>query len=105
MGRTKKEKEQKIIQKLPVSPYLLFLVGTLFVLIVFLSIQTSSLGATLVNLEDKQNELVKTNRSLSDKLVKKSSLTSADQKAEELGFTKPQTIVYLNKVEPVAKLP
>lgn len=103
MGRTKKE--PNILQKLPASPYLLILAGILFVLVVYLSIQTSSLGATLVNLEEKQSELVKLNRSLSDKLVKTNSLTSADQKAEELGFTKPQNVVYLNKVEPVAKLP
>ena len=102
MGRTK---EPNILQRLPVSPYLLVLVGALFVLVVFFSIQTSSLGATLVKLEERQNELVKLNRSLSDKLVKTNSLTSADQRAEELGFTKPHTIVYLNKVEPVAKLP
>ena len=103
MGRTKKE--PNIVQKLPVSPYLLVLVGTLFVLVIYLSIQTSSLGATLVNLEERQGELAKENRSMSSKLVNTNSLTSADLKAEELGFTKPQNVVYLNKVEPVAKLP
>jgi cell division protein FtsL len=72
---------------------------------VFSTIQTATNGARLANLEMQEQSLSSENRELSDECAKSSSLTNIYKKADELGYIKPQNILYANKQLPVAQLP
>lgn len=79
----------------------------LFVFIVaqvFFTVQNATSGAKLKILEEKEEKLVKENRRLSRKLVETTALSSIEKKAEDLGFSKPQQIMYINTEEAVAQL-
>lgn len=95
---TKKE----ISLKPPV--YVVVLLVVFIIATVYTTIKTSSLGAILVDLESKEKELLSENANLSDSLVHLSSMTSIEKKAEDLGFVKPQNVIYLGKQESVAQL-
>ena len=79
--------------------FVIFIIAT-----VYTTIKTSSLGTTLVDLESKEKELISENANLADSLVHLSSMTSIEKKAEDLGFVKPQNVIYLGKQESVAQL-
>lgn len=83
---------------LPVA--LLLLIAT-----VFISIETSSFGDKLSQVRKQENLLSEANKNLSDKLVKSSSLTFVEKKAEELGYKRPEKVFYITEKETVAKLP
>lgn len=72
---------------------------------VILALPTASSGATLVELERKEAELVKKNRELKDELVQSSSLFQLGENAQNLGFIKSEVTVYIDSGEVVAKLP
>ncbi len=81
---------------------------TLIVLVianVFFTVSVSASGTELTNIEKKQNALLFKNQELTDKITNESSLSRIREKAESLGFFKPENIVYVTTVEPVAKLP
>lgn len=79
------------------------LVGILLVASVILTIDTATSGAEIAKLEKTQASLIQENSSITDSLVKSSSLNSADGKAKELGFTQPERIVYISQKEAVAE--
>ena len=72
---------------------------------VFYTISSAVSGAEISNLENKEVLLKDQNRVYKEEMVVKSSLTSIEKKAMELGFVKPQEVVYIAEKETVAKLP
>lgn len=81
---------------------------TLIVLVianVFFTVSVSASGAELTSIEKTQTELLSRNQELTDKITSESSLSVVGEKADSLGFAKPDNIVYVTAVEPVAKLP
>ncbi len=72
---------------------------------VFFTVSVSASGAELTNIEKTQNILLSKNQELIDKITNESSLSTIREKADSLGFSKPENIVYMTAVEPVAKLP
>lgn len=80
------------------------LIGSTAILAVFLTIFISASGAELTHLEKKEQTLIIENRILLSQSLKSSSLSSLEEKAQELGFISPEKIVYLKAKEPVAQL-
>ena len=81
---------------------------TLIVLVianVFFTVSVSASGAELTSIEKIQSTLSSKNQELTDKITSESSLSTIGEKADSLGFIKPENIVYVTGVEPVAKLP
>lgn len=72
---------------------------------VIFTVSVSASGAELTNIEKTQNALFSKNQELRDKITNESSLSAIGEKANSLGFSKPENIVYVTGVEPVAKLP
>lgn len=72
---------------------------------VFFTVSVSASGAELTSIEKTQSNLLSKNQELTDKITNESSLSTIGEKADSLGFSKPENIVYLTAVEPVAKLP
>jgi cell division protein FtsL len=79
--------------------------GLFVVFYLFLTLQTVSSGTKLDSLEKTEQDLAKQNKDLTLQLVEASSLTKLSQKAQDLGFGKPQLTVYLTQEDAVAKLP
>lgn len=75
------------------------------VVIVFFTIEFSTLGAHVAALEREEADLVREKQNLSNQLINSSSLSEMGEKAEELGFKKPGEIIYISEKEAVAKLP
>jgi hypothetical protein len=71
---------------------------------VFFTIQTSAMGAELSLYEHKSIELTKENQELKTALVSQSSLSETQEKAEELGYVRPSTIVFVKENAPVTAL-
>ena len=81
---------------------------TLIVLVianVFFTVSVSASGAELTSIEKTQSALSSKNQELTDKISNESSLSTIGGKADSLGFSKPENIVYVQAVEPVAELP
>lgn len=72
---------------------------------IFITIQTTSAGAKLVDLEEKVKSLQLENRRLSEELVHNTSLTDVEKSANELGFKKPDNTLFINSNDFVAKIP
>lgn len=72
---------------------------------VYFTIEMATSGAEVARMEKREIALVKENRTLSDSIVKLSSLNQIEQKAQEMGFNSPQQVLYLGQEDPVAKLP
>lgn len=72
---------------------------------VFFTVSVSASGAELTSIEKVQTTLSSRNQELTDKITSESSLSTIGEKAEILGFSKPENIVYVTQLEPVAKLP
>lgn len=89
------------------TKYILFIVaGVLAVSSIFMTVETTTSGLEVSELRQKQTELSQEKRSLENTLVRSLSLTDLQEKSGELGFTKPQTLVFVSdEKEAVAKLP
>ncbi|OGM15538.1 hypothetical protein A2V56_03595 [Candidatus Woesebacteria bacterium RBG_19FT_COMBO_42_9] len=79
-------------------------VGIFLVTTVAFTIETATSGAELAELTRQEQELLEVNRKLSASLLKVSSLTTLGERAENLGFLKPVTIIYLLEPKEVAKV-
>lgn len=75
----------------------IFLVTT-----VFLTLTTATSGAEVAKLEDEEAILIRANSELSDQIVNASSLSGTFKKAESLGFSKPEKIIYFSSQDTVA---
>ncbi|MFC1625551.1 hypothetical protein ACFL1Q_00715 [Patescibacteria group bacterium] len=88
--------------------YLLILITGLFLVSsVYLTIQTVTTGAELVELDSQKDGCLNNRRDLENELVKSVSVSNLVEKSSELGFVKPdeESIVYISADEAVAKLP
>ena len=74
----------------------------LFLVNVFVAILSSSRGAEVVENERELAELVRENRSIQSRISEESSLTKLQEQMEELGFGKPEKIIYYNTEKPFA---
>lgn len=72
---------------------------------IFLTIETVTAGAETAKLERQEAVLIQENRDISEKVVKGTSLAEVSQKAQELGFVRPDEVIYIGEAQPVAKLP
>jgi hypothetical protein len=72
---------------------------------VYLTIEAATSGANLADLSQKEAVLIRENDSLANEMVKNSSLNGLGKKAEDMGFVKPQTVIYISEKDAVAKLP
>lgn len=80
-------------------------IGLFLATTVFLTIDNTTKGARLAELGKEEIKLLEQNRKLSNDLVKASSLISLEEKAESLGFKKPEKIIYVLGSSQVAKIP
>ena len=72
---------------------------------VIFTVSVSASGAELASIEKTQSTLLSKNQEFMDKITNESSLSTIGEKADSLGFSKPENIVYVTAIEPVAKLP
>lgn len=72
---------------------------------VYITIQTASTGARLMVLEKEEAKLISDKQKLSAEIIKSSSLIKVEEKAKDIGFTKPQNTIYITGEEFVARLP
>ncbi len=79
--------------------------GILVATSVFLTIETATSGAEVANLDKTTAELTNQKRVLEESLVKGISMSQLQEKSVELGFVKPENLVYVSGVAPVANLP
>jgi hypothetical protein len=85
---------------------LIIVLIVIFVANVFYTIGAAASGAEITKLENEATALASQNQNYKEQIMQKSSLTEVETKATELGFMKPQSVVYAAKVEAVAaKLP
>ena len=62
-------------------------------------------GEEAAKLEIKSSQLLRTNQALRESLARQTSLTQIAQKAQDLGFIRPDSVVYVDLAKPVAALP
>lgn len=72
---------------------------------IFLTIEMVTSGAETAKLERQESILTQENKDLSEKVVKGTSLAGIEGRADELGFRKPEEVIYIGQTRPVAKLP
>lgn len=80
------------------------IMGVFLISTVFLTIQSTSVGSKLADLEREERELVEENQKLSKRLVSSMSLTKIRDQSEDLGYAKPESTVFLGSTEAVASL-
>jgi len=87
----------------------IILIGTVVVLAVssiFLTIETATTGVEISRLEKTGSTLTDQKQVLDGSLVKTLSIAQLQEKGVELGFVKPENLIYVAEVVPVAvKLP
>jgi hypothetical protein len=102
--KNKKQKKVLIGNKKPMV-FAWLVVGVFVVLQVFLAVHSASTGAELAHFEKEASQLSNQNRTLSDELIRSSSLLKTGESSEDLGYFAPQNTLYLTSDEFVAKLP
>ena len=100
--RTKKFKLSKSnkITRISWIVLILFAVGG-----IYLTISTANAGAKLAYLEGLETKIVEENQRLKRELVELNSLKSLEVRAGELGFSRPDKLIYLTEDKTVAKIP
>jgi len=87
------------------SPIIWVVVGIFIVFNIFFTIQISTSGAELSDLQDEKERLIEENQALEREIVKNSSLRNLEKDADTLGFIKPQKVIYITEEQVVAKAP
>lgn len=82
----------------------LTLFGILLMGIVISSIFSTTNGVILKNLEQEIDSLQRENKELTFKLNESGSLSKIVIRVADEGFIKPQTIIYLTKVDSLARI-
>lgn len=80
---------------------LLALVTTVFLQLVVTTVLAGR-GDEVAKLEEEAKRVERENGVLKQELAQKSSLHEILSEAEKLGFTQPESFVYINTTEPVA---
>lgn len=103
---TRKIQGKHINKKGSLKNYILMSIcGVLVILSVAMTVETATSGLEIASFEKTEGSLIDTKRDLEETLVKTLSSRELRQKSEELGFTKPEDLVYITQILPVAKLP
>ncbi|KKR90033.1 MAG: hypothetical protein UU51_C0013G0006 [Microgenomates group bacterium GW2011_GWC1_41_20] len=99
-------KENRTIRR-SLTKYVLFTVaGILAISSIFMTVETATSSVEVSTLRQKEAELSMEKRNLENTLVRSLSMSDLEGKGNELGFTKPQAVVYVSgSEESVAKLP
>jgi hypothetical protein len=84
---------------------LIGVVSVLAISSIAMTIETATSGNEMSKLERTRRELINQKEDLEESLVKAMSLGELQEKSLDLGFTKPQDLVYITPGEAVAKLP
>jgi hypothetical protein len=100
-----KGKKSFVIFGTEIPSFLAAFLFVLFISTVFFAIETTVLGGRLAKLEIERSELAAKNTELSNQLVKSTSLNSIQEKTGDLGYTKPEQIIYITQEDVVARLP
>ncbi|MFV1917696.1 MAG: hypothetical protein ACC618_04430 [Patescibacteria group bacterium] len=72
---------------------------------VFLTIYSSTSGARLSQLEEKENVITEEIQDTKREIIDLNSLSSLEIEAEALGFIKPKNLIYIIPDDTVAKVP
>lgn len=90
-----------------IKNYLLLFVLVVFAIgNIFYLIGVSAFGAEVAKLENEELEISSQIQNYKEQIMSKSSLVEMGKKAGELGFIKPQNVIYLTgESTVVAKLP
>jgi len=87
-------------------PVIIIPIVSLFVISsVYMAIQVATTGAKIALLDTEKRELQRENEEISNVLINSSSLSELGEKAQGLGFVKPEAILYIKGDKAVAKLP
>lgn len=95
MKKNKLLRNNNSFKKLYLFP--LILITCFLVVTMFVACETITQGIKLSQLEKEEQKLSDTGRELKEALTKSDSLISLTQKAEELGFKKPENIIYIKE--------
>jgi hypothetical protein len=91
---------------LNIKKYILIgVLGVLAISSVFMTVETATSGVEVSSLQKEEVQLSGKKRSLEENLVKTISINQLEAKSKDLGFLKPETLVYVVPAEAVAKLP
>lgn len=101
------KRERKSMKVLGINiPTIIVPIIVLFVISsVYMAIQVATTGAKIAILDTEKRNLQKENAEISNILINSSSLSDLGEKAEELGFKKPEAILYIQGDKDIAKLP
>lgn len=72
---------------------------------IFSAIGTSLWGVELHSVEQEIASVEAENRKLTAEIIEKMSLTEIYEKSSELGYVKPESVIYVEGQEAVAQLP
>ena len=87
------------------SALIWFITGLMVVGNVYVAIQASTSGARISQLEGEKEKTAQESQRLSSELIELNSLKGLEKNAEDLGFSKPATIIYITSDATVAKIP
>ncbi|MBL7036963.1 hypothetical protein ISR94_03995 [Candidatus Microgenomates bacterium] len=76
----------------------------LFVTVVYMGIAQAGLGAEMAKLEDELVLQSEKKHQMSESILLGNSSSSFTQKSEDLGFMKPEKVVYIDSIDSVASL-
>ena len=105
MRRRNRKTKTKEIWGVKIPIFMLPILIVFGIATILLTIKVASSGVVLSNLEGEKARLVRENEELANNLINSGSLRDLREKAEELGFAKPASILYISEKEVVAKLP
>ncbi|EKE12210.1 MAG: hypothetical protein ACD_13C00254G0007 [uncultured bacterium] len=96
------KKERKSLTK-----YVLFgVAGILAASSIFMTVETTTSSLEVSELRKKQSQLSNEKRNLENTLVRSLSMSDLEEKGSELGFVKPQQMVFVSDAKAaVAQLP
>lgn len=92
----KSKTKTKIVKATYRKPVLWLIICFFVVLQVFSAIQTSSLGAVLISIEEEEILLKDKNDQLTADIVSYTSLTKTSIASKDLEFIKPEISMYIN---------
>ena len=96
-----RQKEGKIRKKRVFISW--FLLGLFISLIVLFTVEEATSGAYFAEIERTKNSLIDENKLLESEIIRLSSLKNLEENAEDLGFVKPLSILYITDGYDVAK--
>lgn len=103
------KKETKIINFSLLGVKIAYPLGAVLAILVigtvFLTVEATASGASLVNLERQQQQLIQENVDLKNQIVGVTSLSQIKENAQDLGFLKATNIIYITEEETFARLP